>query len=146
MDTYQERLLAAMASARVDRKSLAKHLGIAVQSVGQVLNGDSRMFDAVNHSKACELLGCRPVWLATGSGPMRVAAAPGPLTAEEPPRPYMDLRATVAHLGRLLAEHDELVRSPSADLLASLARNPALAAEIARMIDALIGARGKRAA
>lgn len=64
--TYGERLLQAMDKAGIDRKTLAARLGISKAAVGQVILGSTKMFDAVNHTKACEVLGVSPAWLAIG--------------------------------------------------------------------------------
>jgi hypothetical protein len=64
--TYSRRLEEAMKHAEVDRKALAKHLGISVQAVGAVLIGKTKAFDAANHVKVSLRLKCDPLWLATG--------------------------------------------------------------------------------
>lgn len=68
--SYGERLSQAMDARKVDRKTLAAQLGISVAAVGQVLNGSTKMFDAVNHTKACLFLAISPLWLADGRGLM----------------------------------------------------------------------------
>ena len=148
MSTYQERLKQAMDRAQVGRVLLANKLGVSPQAISQVLNGSTKMFDASNHSKACEALGCRPVWLAMGTGPMQdhrhqLASAS---TLAEPPAAYLTLGQLVERLGAMLAEQDEIVRTPAATLLAELARRPYDAASIASMITAMVEARSKRAA
>lgn len=64
--TYGTRLQAAMAESKVDRKTLAKHLRMSVQAVGQVLAGKTKALDAAHHTKAVLYLKCDPLWLATG--------------------------------------------------------------------------------
>lgn len=68
--TYGGRLLLALTEKKTTRRALAERLGVSVTAVGLVVNGQSRAFDARNHSVACEMLGLNPIWLATGVGPM----------------------------------------------------------------------------
>lgn len=68
--TYNDRLKVAMDAAGMTRKTLATHLGVSSAAVGQVLSGSTKMFDAVNHTKACIALKVSPLWLATGEGDM----------------------------------------------------------------------------
>lgn len=70
--SYGDRLQAAMEAAKVDRKALAAELDISVQAVGQVILGDTKAFDAVNHTKAFRFLRCDPLWLAIGTRPFSV--------------------------------------------------------------------------
>lgn len=64
--TYGARLQVAMNEAKVDRKTLAHHLHITVQALGQVLAGKTKAFDALHHTKAALYLHCDPLWLAAG--------------------------------------------------------------------------------
>jgi transcriptional regulator with XRE-family HTH domain len=83
--TYGDRLQQAMQAAKVDRKELARHLGVSVQAVGQVITGDTKAFDATNHTKAFLRLRCDPLWLATGKQSRPNLSA---VQAEEPPAPW----------------------------------------------------------
>lgn len=71
--TYNDRLKVAMDAVGMTRKTLATHLGVSSAAVGQVLSGSTKMFDAVNHTKACIALNVSPLWLATGEGDMLLA-------------------------------------------------------------------------
>ena len=143
---YGSRLDEAMADAKMTRAALARRLGITPQAVGLVLSGNSKAFDAVNHSMACEALNVRPVWLATGKGPMRATGwTPTVVAAEEPtPRPY-SLQEVVEQLAVLLKPHEEMVRNAISPMLAELARQPDEGRSIAAMIAAVIATRTKRA-
>ena len=143
--SYGERLAAAMANAKFTRASLAKRVGITPAAVGQVLSGKSKAFDAVNHSAACEALNVRPVWLASGKGPMTSGAwTPTVVSAAEPARAY-SLREVVEQLAAMLRPHEEMVRNAISPMLAELARHPEEGASIAAMISAVIATRTKRA-
>lgn len=75
-------------------KALAEAIGISVQAVGQVLNGDSNVFGLANHFLASEHLRIDARWLATGLGDMDIGPSPG--VADE-------LRA----LGWMVAVHND---------------------------------------
>lgn len=75
-----------MNEARVDRKTLAKHLTITVQALGQVLAGKTKAFDALHHTRAALYLGCDALWLAAGGH--RVSPAPALGIGEQPSPPY----------------------------------------------------------
>lgn len=70
--TYGERLADAMERARLTgpdaRARLAKHLGISVQAIGQVLQGKSKAFSAEVSARAARFLKVDHFWLATGEG------------------------------------------------------------------------------
>lgn len=70
-DTYQNRLLKATAAAKKTRTELANSLGITVQAIGSVLNGNTKELTAANNAKAAKFLGCDPDWLALGTGEMK---------------------------------------------------------------------------
>lgn len=91
--TYGDRLKKAMDAANCDRKTLAKALGISVQAVALVINGQTKKFDAVNHGKAHRFLRVDDEWLATGIGTMP------PKAGEAQASP---LSATAQYLGRWL--------------------------------------------
>lgn len=75
----------ALGHAKKTRKHLADYLGISPQAIGMVLTsagGKVRSLSTENHTKAAELLGVNPHWLATGEGDMnardyRITAEPG---------------------------------------------------------------------
>jgi transcriptional regulator with XRE-family HTH domain len=82
---YGERLKQAMVLAgmagpdgklkRDARERLSRAIGVSVQSVGQVLNGDSKKFAPENSARAARFLRVDHFWLATGEGEPR---PPGP--------------------------------------------------------------------
>lgn len=64
-----ERLHTAMlATQKTDRRSLAKAIGISVQAIGMVINGETKSLTAENCSKAANYLGVRTDWLAANKG------------------------------------------------------------------------------
>lgn len=115
--TYGDRLQRAMDDAKVDRKMLAERLKISVQAVGQVINGDTKAFDAQNHTKAFLYLGCDPLWLSSGhyAAPLitRVVAREPAATAWHDRFKALDF-ALVNELAR-----DDLLRLEGAWLLAA---------------------------
>lgn len=71
--TYGTRLKHALDVSEKSRASLAEHLDISVQAVGQVITGGrsrSQAFTAENSAKAAAFLGVSHYWLATGEGEM----------------------------------------------------------------------------
>jgi transcriptional regulator with XRE-family HTH domain len=69
--TYGTRLKEALTDANRSRADLAKHLGMSVQAVGQVITGGrsgDQTFTASNNVKAAAYLGVDAHWLATGEG------------------------------------------------------------------------------
>lgn len=68
MLSYGQRLAHALELAGRSKSDLARSLGVAAQSVGQVISGASKALSAENHSRAARLLGVDDLWLATGEG------------------------------------------------------------------------------
>ena len=102
--SYGNRLQEAMTKAGLDRAAIARKLGISVAAVGLVVNGKTKMFDAANHSAACELFGCRPVWLATGEGDMLSAEGSSRSLVTQSPsstNPAALLQALATHLNQV---------------------------------------------
>lgn len=71
MDTFGERLEAALDGAKKTRKGLAEELKISVQAVGQAVRGESS-FTAANTAKAARYLRVNWYWLATGDESMEI--------------------------------------------------------------------------
>jgi transcriptional regulator with XRE-family HTH domain len=74
-ENYQDRLLKATMTAKKSRAELADALGISVQAIGSVLNGNTKELTAANNAKAARFLGCNPDWLALGAGDMKRSSA-----------------------------------------------------------------------
>jgi transcriptional regulator with XRE-family HTH domain len=87
--TYAARLAQAMSIAKVDRAQLAQGIGVSVQAVGQVLNGETKAFSAMNNAKAARFLTVDAYWLATGDGYPH---------APQPTVPFRDLSGIEAQL------------------------------------------------
>lgn len=68
--TYGNRLNQALAHAKKTRGQLAEAIGLSVQSVGQVIKGDTRAFTAENNAYTAKFLRVSSYWLATGKGDM----------------------------------------------------------------------------
>lgn len=66
--SFSERLNRAMAEAGYTQGRLAKAVGMAQSSVNKLLNGASSSRKTV---ELASILGVRPEWLSTGTGPMR---------------------------------------------------------------------------
>jgi plasmid maintenance system antidote protein VapI len=72
---FGQRLVKALVLAKKERKDLAAHLGVSVQSIGQVINGPTVAMTAENAARSARFLGVSTFWLATGEGsPMEVRA------------------------------------------------------------------------
>lgn len=67
---FASRLSKALAHSKKKRKALAAALGVSVQAIGQVLNGDTKAMSADNCARAARFLGIDGYWLATGDGDM----------------------------------------------------------------------------
>jgi transcriptional regulator with XRE-family HTH domain len=67
---YGSRLSKAMKDAGVQRKDLARELGVTVHAIGMVITaagGKERWLSRENHLKAAEFLKVDPNWLMTGN-------------------------------------------------------------------------------
>lgn len=67
---YRERLLRAMAHAKLDSVQLAEKMQITYQAVRKVISGGSNSFSAANNRRAAAACGVRSDWLADETGPM----------------------------------------------------------------------------
>lgn len=65
---FSERLHEAMLNAGYTQGKLAKAVGMAQSSVNKLLNGASSSRKTVD---IAHVLGVRPEWLSSGSGPMK---------------------------------------------------------------------------
>lgn len=84
MRTLQERLKLAMAGPpKVTQAALARACGIRAPSVNDWLSGKTKTIEGQNLLLAAEYLKVLPMWLATGKGQMRKAAAKGGLDEGE---------------------------------------------------------------
>lgn len=72
--TYGDRLKVALAHTGKDRASLAAAIGVSVQSIGQVMLGDTKALTAENSARAARYLGVDGYWLATGEGQMQTSS------------------------------------------------------------------------
>ncbi|MCW7541465.1 XRE family transcriptional regulator [Aquabacterium sp. A7-Y] len=79
---YGERLQLALNLAGQTRDALAKALGVSVQSIGLVINGQTKAHTAENCAKAAAFLRVNFFWLATGVGEPRPAGGLGELNAD----------------------------------------------------------------
>lgn len=82
---YGERLKEAMKLAKLPeregRARLATALGISVQAVGMVINGQTKAFAAEQSARAARFLEVDHFWLATGEGEPRPAGLSEDATA-----------------------------------------------------------------
>lgn len=74
IESYGNRLLAAMQRRGVDVTALAKAIGLTYQGVKRVIEGKSKAFTAANNEEAAQALGVSARWLATGQGDMEEGA------------------------------------------------------------------------
>jgi transcriptional regulator with XRE-family HTH domain len=70
INTYSERIAAAMKAANCSTSALAAALGVSYQAVKKVLDGKSNALTAENNAKGARFLGVSSHWLATGEGEM----------------------------------------------------------------------------
>lgn len=70
MVEHSERLRAAMEHGDMNIPRLAAALGVSYQAIKKLCDGSSKAFSAENNSKAAQLLGVNPDWLARGEGEM----------------------------------------------------------------------------
>ncbi|WP_196303116.1 helix-turn-helix domain-containing protein [Ralstonia solanacearum] len=68
MNTYGERLQTALKLSHQTRTTLAQHLGISEQAIGQVILGSTKALTAENSARAARFLRVDDLWLATGEG------------------------------------------------------------------------------
>lgn len=68
METFGDRISAALDFSKKDRRELAAHLGVSEQAVGQVINGHTKAMSAYNAARAARFLGVSFYWLCTGQG------------------------------------------------------------------------------
>lgn len=68
--TYGARLSEALEHAKKSRVELSRGIGLSVQAIGQVINGDTKALTAENNALAAEFLRVSSYWLATGKGEM----------------------------------------------------------------------------
>ena len=66
--SYGKRLDRALTLAGKERKELANAIGVKVQSIGQVINGQTQALTAENSARAAKFLKVDHHWLATGEG------------------------------------------------------------------------------
>lgn len=70
LDTYGERLRAAIKLRKTTQTALAEAIGTSPQAVSQVIRGESKAFAGINHARAAAFLRIRSEWLADHKGPM----------------------------------------------------------------------------
>ena len=145
MDTYGQRLDAALAKKGGDRAWLAKQIGISVQALSQLILGKTRSLTAENHEVAAAVLGCSGSWLATGHGEMTPQANPALHLASSGATPAT-LGQTLQSLSSYFDQMDASTRSIAVSLLGQLADNPADHARIAAMIELSIASKVQKRA
>lgn len=103
---FGQRLALALARAQKSRKEIAEHLGVSVQSIGQVLKGPTVAMTADNSARSARFLGVSAFWLATGEGAM---------AEDVPSTPFRDLNAFEGQLVEMFRQlshdrqHDYLI-------------------------------------
>jgi predicted transcriptional regulator len=95
MSNYGKRLKLAMdeVTPKCDRATLARVLGVTVQSIGQVIRGETHRLDMLNHGKAYRFLRVNDIWLATGDGEMRPPKGTAAVAAHQTHSTYAGLLA-----------------------------------------------------
>ena len=140
MDTPASRLKWARAQRGLTQAALAKAACVLTRWIDDLEEG--RRAPPHDLSGLAAALGVRPAWLETGQGDWK-AAAPGSSAPEQAPGqtagplPAGALGETIVQLGMLLSPLSPLARASIAPLLARMADDPALAAEAARMAEAI---------
>ncbi|WP_310614112.1 helix-turn-helix transcriptional regulator [Limnohabitans sp.] len=119
LDTYQDRLLKATSVAKKTRIELANALGISVQAVGSVLNGNTKELTAANNSKAAKFLDCNPDWLALGTGEMKRISAQQ--VQENTSNAYTTAEQALRTIENHITQLDAVERQEAAALLSMFA-------------------------
>jgi transcriptional regulator with XRE-family HTH domain len=123
--SFGERLDAAIVHSKKTRAELAAKLGVSVQAIGQVVNGDSKTMSAENTVRAARALEVDAYWLATGEGSM--SPPQPPLGVMETPATYVVAEGQTEKLliefGALLGGIPAERRQAAADALAGWARD-----------------------
>lgn len=70
LDTYGDRLAAAIKYRKTTQTKLAEAIGRTPQAVSQVIRGDTKSLTGINHARAVAFLRIRSEWLADHKGPM----------------------------------------------------------------------------
>jgi transcriptional regulator with XRE-family HTH domain len=140
METLASRLKWARAQRGLTPAALAKAACVLTSLVGDLEEG--KRDGTRDLSSLAAALGVRPAWLETGQGDWREAvpdsAAPGLSSAPAAgPAPAGALGETIVQLGVLLSSLSPLARTSIAPLIARVAEDPDLAAEAARIADAI---------
>ena len=142
MEDYGDRLAYALSCRGKSRGDLASHLSISEQAVGFVINGQTKAFNAVNHSLTCQLLRIDPVWLAIGRGDapakderegLQGGAA---VLAMEPAVQYAT--SPVVAVGNILARLSGYRKSSAVAVIKHLADHPETAKEAAEEIERIV--------
>lgn len=143
METLASRLKWAREQRGLTQAALAK---AACMLTGRIADlEDGRRDQPRDLTSLAVALGVRPAWLESGQGDWR-EAAPGSREAGSSPVPAAGLAAagtagtlgeTIVQLGVLLSPLSPLARASIAPLIAKVAEDPGLAAEAARIADAI---------
>lgn len=140
---YGQRLESAMRARSIDREKLSAHLGVSVQAIGQVITGKTKALNALNHSVACQILGCDPVWLASGRGNPFEEAAEGEQQSVQHlithGRLLTPMEAVIG-VGKLLQGLSGYRRISASSIIQELIDRPESAAEAAVEIERLAAA------
>lgn len=142
METFGSRVRWAREQRGLTQAALAKATCVLTGAIGALEDGlRERPRDL---SSLAAALRARPDWLATGQGDWKEAppgAGAGQATAAAGgaavPAPAAGLGDTIVQLGSQLSALSPLARASIAPLIAKLAENPELAAEAARLADAI---------
>jgi transcriptional regulator with XRE-family HTH domain len=133
--SYADRFKEGLARPGKTRKGASDAMGISVQAVGQIANGQTKAATAENNAAAAIYFGCDPSWLATGKGSPGWSNESGDVPSWTAPA---TVAATLDRLGELLARAEPSTREAVAQLLLRYAQDPDQGKRIAQAIELLL--------
>lgn len=138
--TYADRFSEGLARPGKTRKGVADAMGVSVQAVGQIVNGQTKAATAENNAAAAAYFACDPTWLATGKGSPRWGEL-GPVTrvTQESVAEAQTVAATINRMGELLAKANPSTRDAVTKLLLEYSQDPDRGQRIAQAIELLLG-------
>jgi transcriptional regulator with XRE-family HTH domain len=74
--SFHSRLQEALIEIGISQSQLARQIGISRGTVSLWLSGSTQLPESQNLTRAAMILGITPHWLATGTGPKKIALSP----------------------------------------------------------------------
>jgi transcriptional regulator with XRE-family HTH domain len=136
--TYADRFSEGLARPNKTRKGVADAMGVSVQAVGQIVNGQTKAATAENNAAAAAYFQCDPTWLATGKGSPRWSE-PATRAPQEAVAEVQTVAGTISRMGELLAKANPSTRDAVTKLLLEYSQDPERGQRIAQAIELLLG-------